>query len=134
LLLQAVEISRPLMLHKQQQLTLSLAQQRLPLAADPTRLVQVFANLLNNAAKFTNPGGHISLSAALQCGDAVVRVSDDGAGISADLLPRVFDLFVQGTRASDREQGGLGIGLTMVRRLVKMHGGSVEAGSAGPGR
>jgi len=134
LLLQAVEISQPLILQKQQQLTLNLAQQRLPLTADPTRIVQVFANLLNNAAKFTNPGGHIKLSAALQCGEAVVVVQDDGAGISAELLPRIFDLFVQGTRAFDREQGGLGIGLTMVRTLVKMHGGSVQAASDGPGR
>jgi CheY-like chemotaxis protein len=94
----------------------------------------VFANLINNAAKFTDAGGHITLSAAVDGGQAVVSVRDDGAGMSPDLIPRAFDLFVQERRSSDRAQGGLGIGLTLVRTLVKMHGGTVSALSDGPGR
>ncbi len=96
--------------------------------------MQVFANLLNNAAKYTDPGGHITLSASTEGGEAVVSVRDDGIGMSPDLLARAFDLFVQETRSLDRSHGGLGIGLTMVRTLVKMHGGSVDAHSDGPGR
>ena len=106
----------------------------MPLQADPTRVVQVFANILNNAAKFTPAGGHITLSSAVDGGDAVVKIRDDGAGMSGELLARAFELFAQETRAFDRAQGGLGIGLTMVRTLVKMHGGSVQAFSEGPGR
>ena len=94
----------------------------------------MFANLLNNAAKYTPTGGHITLSSAVDGGDAVVKIRDDGAGMSGDLLARAFDLFAQETRAFDRAQGGLGIGLTLVRTLVKMHGGSVQAFSEGPGR
>jgi PAS domain S-box-containing protein len=134
LLLQAVEVSRPLIADKRQQLSLSLAQEMLPLLADPTRLIQVFANLLNNAAKYTDTGGHITLAVSAENREAVVKVRDDGTGMSPDLLARAFDLFVQETRSLDRAQGGLGIGLTMVRTLVKMHGGSVRAFSEGPGR
>jgi PAS domain S-box-containing protein len=133
LLLQAVEVSRPLIADKRQQLSVELALEMLPLHADPTRVVQVFANLLNNAAKYTDVGGHITLAVGVENGEAVVRVRDDGTGISPDLLPRAFDLFVQETRSLDRSQGGLGIGLTMVRTLVKMHGGTVRAFSDGPG-
>jgi PAS domain S-box-containing protein len=134
LLLQAVEVSRPTIVDKGQTLALALANESLPLDADSTRIVQVFANLLNNAAKFTGAGGHITLTSRSERGEAVVSVRDDGTGMGPDLLPRVFDLFVQETRAVDRAQGGLGIGLTMVRTLVKMHGGSVEALSEGAGR
>jgi two-component system CheB/CheR fusion protein len=134
LLLQAVEVSRPIIVEKQQQLSMTLAHGPLPLEADPTRLVQVFANIVNNAAKYTDPGGHISLSVGTEGGEAVVRVRDDGMGMSPELLSRAFDLFVQETRSLDRAQGGLGIGLTMVRTLVKLHGGSVRAFSDGPGR
>jgi PAS domain S-box-containing protein len=134
LLLQAVEVSRPLMSEKRLQLGLTLAQHPMPLEADPTRIIQVFANILNNAAKFTPPQGRITLSSAVEGGDAVVRVRDDGAGMSPDLLSSAFDLFVQERRAPDRAQGGLGIGLTLVRTLVRMHGGSVQALSEGPGR
>jgi PAS domain S-box-containing protein len=134
LLLQAVEVSRPLMIEKRQQLSLTLAQTPLPLQADPTRIVQVFANLLNNATKYTEAGGHIALVSAVDGGEAVVKVRDDGKGMSPDLLARAFDLFVQETRSFDRAQGGLGIGLTLVRTLVKMHGGSVHAVSDGAGR
>jgi CheY-like chemotaxis protein len=134
LLLQAVEVSRPLLTEKQQQLALTFAQQAMPLEADPTRVIQVFANILNNAAKFTPVGGSVTVSSAVDGGDAVVKIRDDGAGMSGELLTRAFDLFAQETRAFDRAQGGLGIGLTLVRTLVKMHGGSVQAFSEGPGR
>ena len=134
LLLQAVEVSRPMMTEKAQNLSLGLANEPLVLEADSTRLVQVFANLLNNAAKYTDRAGHISLSAEREGAEAVVKVRDDGVGMSADLLARAFDLFVQESRALDRAQGGLGIGLTLVRTFVKMHGGSVRAASEGPGR
>jgi two-component system CheB/CheR fusion protein len=133
LLLQAVEVSRPIIVEKRQQLSMTLAPGPLPLDADPTRLVQVFANLLNNAAKYTDAGGHITLSVTAAESEVVVSVRDDGMGMSPELLVRAFDLFVQETRSLDRAQGGLGIGLTMVRTLVKMHGGSVHALSEGPG-
>jgi PAS domain S-box-containing protein len=133
ILLQAVEMSRPLIVEKRQRLSLGLEGSRLPLLADGTRLVQVFANLLNNAAKYTDTGGHITLGVACEAGEAVVSVRDDGIGMSPDLLARAFDLFVQDTRSIDRAQGGLGIGLTLARTLVTMHGGSVRAFSSGPG-
>jgi PAS domain S-box-containing protein len=133
-LLQAVEVSRPMIVQKRQELSMTLAPGPLPLEADPTRLVQVFANLLNNAAKYTDRGGHIVLTVKVEGDEAVVRVRDDGVGMSPELLARAFDLFVQETRSLDRAQGGLGIGLTMVRTLVKMHGGSVRAFSDGPDR
>jgi two-component system CheB/CheR fusion protein len=133
-LLQAVDVSRPMIVDKRQELTLTLAQGPLPLDADSTRLVQVFANLLNNAAKYTDEGGHIALTVKVEYGEAVVRLRDDGMGMTQELLTGAFDLFVQETRSLDRAQGGLGIGLTMVRTLVKMHGGSVRAFSEGPGR
>jgi two-component system CheB/CheR fusion protein len=133
-LLQAVEVSRPLIGEKRLELSLRLTPEPLPLDADPTRLLQVFANLVNNAAKYTDAGGHIGLTVTTEDGEAVVSVRDDGMGMSQDLLVRAFDLFVQETRSLDRAQGGLGIGLTMVRTLVRMHGGSVRAFSDGPGR
>jgi PAS domain S-box-containing protein len=134
LLLQAMEVSRPIMLEKRQQLAMTLALEPMPMDADPTRIVQVFANLLNNAAKYTGVGGQITLASTIENGEAVVTVRDNGRGMSSELLGSAFDLFVQGTRSSDRTQGGLGIGLTMVRTLVKMHRGSVQASSDGPGR
>jgi CheY-like chemotaxis protein len=134
LLLQALEVSRPLMLEKRQQLAMTLAQEPTPLEADPTRIVQVFANLVNNAAKYTDAGGQITISSAVEDGQVIVTVRDNGMGMSRELLARAFDLFVQETRSFDRAQGGLGIGLTMVRTLVKMHGGCVQAFSDGPGQ
>ncbi|HEY6476350.1 MAG TPA: ATP-binding protein [Polyangia bacterium] len=134
LLLEAVEISRPLIAEKRQQLALELAQDLLPMDADPTRLVQVFTNLLNNAAKYTDARGRITLAVTVEDGQAVVKVRDNGTGMTPELLERAFELFVQETRSLDRAQGGLGIGLTMVRTLVKMHGGAVAASSDGPGR
>ncbi|HEU4753613.1 MAG TPA: ATP-binding protein, partial [Armatimonadota bacterium] len=110
------------------------------LEADPTRLEQIIGNLLNNAAKYTEPGGRIDLAVTVACANAghpssiVVSVRDTGIGIREDLLPRVFDLFIQDHRTLDRAQGGLGIGLTLVRNLTEMHGGRVEARSHGPGR
>ncbi|HEX4386528.1 MAG TPA: ATP-binding protein, partial [Myxococcales bacterium] len=99
---------------------------------DEARPTQVFSNLLNNAAKYTRPGGHLLLGLTVDAGEVVVTVRDDGNGIGADLLPRVFDLFVQGQQGMDRSSGGLGIGLAVVSSLVKLHGGTVSASSAGP--
>src|SRR5206468_2337654 len=97
-------------------------------------LEQILVNLLNNAAKYTPRGGRIQLVTEQRGGEIVLRVKDDGVGMPPELLGRVFDLFVQGDRSLDRSQGGLGIGLTLVKRLVEMHGGSVEARSEGLGR
>jgi PAS domain S-box-containing protein len=130
----ALETAWPLLEARGHALAVSLPDEPLWLEADATRIEQVVANLLNNAAKFTEPGGRIELSAEAQGGEAVLRVRDTGAGIPPDLLPRVFDLFVQGERSLDRAHGGLGIGLTLVRSLVERHGGTVEAASEGPGQ
>jgi signal transduction histidine kinase len=115
-------------------LAVTLPMSRLPLDADLTRLEQVLVNLLRNAAKFTEPGDRITISALAVDGEAVVRVKDNGAGIPPELLPRIFDLFIQGEQGLDRGGSGLGIGLTMVRRLVELHGGRVQAASAGYGQ
>jgi PAS domain S-box-containing protein len=130
----ALEISEPLVRRGRHELTLSLPPQPLWLNADMLRLTQVFANLLNNAAKYTDPGGHIGVSARKEGNQVAVSVHDDGVGISEEQLPRVFDMFLQVRQTSGPHRGGLGIGLTMVRNLVAMHGGSVEARSAGVGR
>ena len=102
--------------------------------ADAVRIGQVVGNLLSNAVKYTPPGGSIHVVVGREAGDAVIRVEDAGSGLSADLLPRIFDLFVQGPQVADRALGGLGVGLTLVRRLVELHGGTVDASSEGPGR
>ena len=102
--------------------------------ADETRMEQVVSNLLSNAVKYTPAGGAIQITVATEGGEAVLRVSDTGQGMPAETRDRAFDLFFQGERSLDRSQGGLGIGLTLVRRLVEMHGGSVGAASEGPGR
>jgi signal transduction histidine kinase len=130
----AVEAARPLLDERRHQLVVDLGDGPLPLEADPTRLAQVLANLLNNSAKYTEPGGHIRLTARREGGAVVIRVRDTGIGIGPELLPRVFDLFVQAEEARGRANGGLGIGLSLVRRLVELHGGTVEARSDGPGR
>ncbi len=106
----------------------------LTVEADPVRLAQVLWNLLNNAAKYTPEGGRIWLAAMKEDGEAVVRVRDTGLGIPAEMLPIVFDLFTQMERTLARAEGGLGIGLTLVRRLTEMHDGKVEAFSRGPGQ
>jgi PAS domain S-box-containing protein len=128
----AAESVRPLAEARRHDFTVLPPPGPVMLAADPTRLEQVLVNLLNNAVKYTKPGGHISLTAGREGEGVVIRVRDTGVGISADLLPHIFDLFTQAQRTLDRSEGGLGIGLTMVNRLVGLHGGSVEAHSTGP--
>jgi two-component system CheB/CheR fusion protein len=130
----AVETSRPLIEKRRHRLMVDLCQEPLPLDADPIRLQQVLTNLLNNAAKYTDPGGEIRLTTAREDQEAVVRVRDTGIGIPPEMQARVFDLFMQADRATDRAQGGLGIGLTLVRRLVELHGGRVRVFSPGPGQ
>ncbi len=132
---QAVEEAQCLVEPGRHQLSVrisSIAEEAL-IDADPARMRQVITNLIHNAAKFTPPGGRIDVVAERTDNEAVLRVRDSGIGISRDLLPRVFDLFTQAERPLDRSHGGLGIGLTIVQRLVEMHGGSVQAHSAGPG-
>jgi len=150
----ATETSRPLIEAGQHELTVELSNEPIWLDADPTRLAQVVANLLNNAAKYTPESGRIRLSAALRkvergatndepkkernpassFSEVEIRVADNGAGIAPELLPRMWEMFAQADRTLGRAQGGLGIGLTLVKRLVEMHGGSVSAHSEGPGR
>jgi PAS domain S-box-containing protein len=127
----AIETSRPVIDARRHELTVTLPRAPLRLAADATRLAQVFSNLLNNAAKYTREGGHIALTVEPHPGEAVVRIRDNGMGIPADLLPQLFELFIQGDRSLARSEGGLGIGLTLVKNLVEMHGGRVEARSDG---
>ena len=114
--------------------TVSLPPEPIRLDADPARLAQVVGNLLSNATKYTPRGGSIWLTAERTGGEVAVRIRDTGIGIAPDFLPHVFDLFVQGDASLDRARGGLGIGLTIVRSLVEMHGGRVEARSAGLGQ
>jgi len=128
----ALESSRPLIEKSGHELTVSLPTESVQLNADPIRLAQAFLNLLNNSAKYTNAGGRIWLTAERQGSDAVVSVRDNGVGIPADMLARIFDLFTQVGDPLERSQGGLGIGLTLVRRLVEMHDGTIEAQSSGP--
>jgi PAS domain S-box-containing protein len=129
----AVETSGPLIGQMGHELTVSLPEQPLTVDADMTRLAQVFLNLLNNAAKYSDRGGHIRLNVELQGADAVVSVKDTGIGIDADQLSKIFEMFTQIDGSLERSQGGLGIGLSLVKRLVDMHGGSVEAKSDGLG-
>ena len=118
---------------QRQELTVSVPSPVIWLDADPVRLSQVITNLLSNAAKYTEKGGHIWLTVQLQGDQVVIRVRDNGIGMDKALLPHVFDLFTQGERTLDRSQGGLGIGLTIVKNLVEMQGGTVEARSEGIG-
>lgn len=129
----AVEATRPLIEAERHRLTVELPVHPAWIDADLTRLTQAFANLLNNAAKYTEPGGHIAISADVRDKDVTVTVSDSGIGIQPATLPHVFDMFMQFDGSRDRAQGGLGLGLTLVKRLVELHGGSVEAHSAGAG-
>ena len=130
----AVESSRPLIEDMGHKLTLTLPKEPVTVNADPTRLAQVFMNLLTNAAKYTERGGQIRLAAERQGSDVVVSVRDTGIGIAADQLPRIFEMFSQIDRSLEKAQGGLGTGLTLVKRLVEMHGGSVAAQSEGLGK
>ena len=129
-----VEACRPVMGSANHELTVALPPDALYLNADPVRLTQVFGNLLSNAVKFTQPGGRIALTAEQQGREAVVSVKDSGVGIPPNMLPKVFEMFTQANQELERTQGGLGIGLTLVERLVEMHGGSVKAFSEGPGQ
>jgi CheY-like chemotaxis protein len=129
----AVEASRPFIEDYQHQLTVRLPDCPVLLDVDPPRLAQVLSNLLNNAAKYTPEGGSIELSGESSGTGVVIRVRDNGIGISAALLPKVFELFVQADQALSRSRGGLGIGLTLVKSLVELHEGRVVAHSAGPG-
>jgi signal transduction histidine kinase len=130
----AVETSRPLVDAAGHRLVVTLPPEPLLVDADLVRLTQVFVNLLNNAVKYTDPRGDIRIDAQVQGDHAVVVVTDSGIGIPTELLPRVFDMFVQADVADRRAQSGLGIGLTLARRLVEMHGGTLTARSDGPGR
>ena len=127
----AVETARPLIDQRHHTLTIAPPPPALRVLGDLDRLAQVVGNLLTNAAKYTEEGGQIWLEAAREGSEAVIRVRDTGVGIAPDLLPQIFELFTQADHSLARSQGGLGIGLTMVRSLVEMHGGSVEAHSAG---
>jgi CheY-like chemotaxis protein len=129
----AVETSRPLIDAAEHELVLDLPPEPLAVEADPLRLSQVVSNLLNNAAKYTAPGGRIRLVVEADGEWLVIRIRDNGAGIPIGMLSRIFQMFIQGDRDHKRSQGGLGIGLTLVKSLVEMHGGSVSAWSDGPG-
>jgi CheY-like chemotaxis protein/anti-sigma regulatory factor (Ser/Thr protein kinase) len=129
-----VDTTRAQVDNRRHQLVLRLSRRPVPIHGDAVRLGQIASNLLNNAIKYTPPGGRISVTVEADDGDAVLRVSDTGVGISADMLPRVFDQFVQADQALDRSQGGLGLGLTLVQELAQLHGGTASAHSDGLGR
>jgi PAS domain S-box-containing protein len=129
-----VDVIRPIFEERGHALAVSLPEEPVWLEVDVARLEQVLTNLLNNAAKFTEDGGRIALSAERHPHEVVLRVADTGVGISPELLPRIFDLFIQGDRSLDRSRDGLGIGLTLSRRLVELHGGTIEAHSDGLGK
>jgi PAS domain S-box-containing protein len=130
----AVETAQPLMEAQGHELAVTMPPESLPLEADPVRLAQVVGNLLTNAAKYTEANGRIRLTALREGNEAVLRVRDGGIGIAPNMLPRIFELFVQVDHATARSQGGLGIGLTLVKNLVEMHNGTVEAKSEGLGK
>ncbi len=130
----AVETSRPLVSLHGHELTVELPDRPVHVMGDPARLAQILSNLVNNAAKYTPDGGRIWLTVEKEDGQIALRVRDTGAGIPKEMLSKVFDLFTQMDNSLDRAQGGLGVGLTLVRRLVEMHGGTVHAFSDGPGR
>jgi signal transduction histidine kinase len=130
----ALEGVAPLVREKGHSLVLQLSAEPLTVLGDPERLIQCLGNVLVNAAKYTPPGGEIQVRTRAEGEQAVITISDNGEGIAADVLPRVFDLFAQSERTLDRSQGGLGIGLAVVKRLVEMHGGTVQVSSEGVGR
>ncbi len=129
----AVESSSTLIGKSRHQLRVTPPSEPLYVEGDATRLTQIVSNLMDNAAKYTDPGGRIWLSAEREADEAVIRVRDSGIGIPADVLPTIFDMFTQAAMTLERTQGGLGVGLAIVDRLVKLHGGSVSAASGGPG-
>jgi signal transduction histidine kinase len=129
----ALEASRPVTDAAGHELQVDLCDEALPVDGDADRLAQVFSNLLNNAAKYTAAGGHVSITSRREGTEAVVRVRDDGIGIDAAVLPHIFEMFSQATSALERSQGGLGIGLSLARGVAELHGGSIEARSGGAG-
>jgi CheY-like chemotaxis protein len=131
---QALETVEPLVREKHHDVTSTSGLEALVVNGDPARLVQCVANLLTNAIKYTDAHGRIRIESHAEGDTAVITVSDNGTGIAPDLLPQIFDLFVQSARTLDRSQGGLGIGLSVVKRLIEMHGGTVSASSAGAGQ
>ncbi|HEX6790157.1 MAG TPA: PAS domain-containing protein [Candidatus Krumholzibacteria bacterium] len=130
----AVEASRPFIERSAHQLIVQLPTESIIVDVDPTRLAQVFLNLLNNAARYTDRGGQIRLDAWREDNEVMIRVKDNGIGIEHDVIGQIFDMFVQAGRPLERTRGGLGIGLTLVKRLVSMHGGTVQVHSDGPGQ
>jgi CheY-like chemotaxis protein/anti-sigma regulatory factor (Ser/Thr protein kinase) len=130
---EALEESLPLLGEREHSATIEIAQP-LTVRGDRVRLTQIFGNLINNAAKYTPPQGTVKLSASQDGDYAVVQVQDNGIGIASDMLAKIFDLFVQVQTSIDKARGGLGIGLTLVRTLVELHGGRIEAASEGTGR
>ncbi len=130
----SLDASRTVLEKKNLRLVTDFVPGPVPISADVTRIEQVITNLLNNAVKFTPAGGQITVSVHHEGDSAMLRVVDNGRGIAPDLLPRIFQLFEQGDRSLARSEGGLGIGLTLVQNLVRMHSGTVEAKSEGPGR
>jgi PAS domain S-box-containing protein len=130
----AVETSEPLIQTAKHELSVALPNEPLWLDGDPVRLAQILANLLNNAAKYTDDGGKISIRAIQEDAVAVISVRDNGTGIALDAVPRMFEMFSRGDRSSGQSQGGLGIGLALARRLAEMHGGTLDAYSDGPGK
>jgi signal transduction histidine kinase len=130
----AIETASPLLEKQRHTLHVAVPASGLAVDADPGRLAQVFANLINNAAKYTEPGGRVSIAGQREGDEAVIRVRDTGIGIAPEMLSKVFDLFAQERQALDRAQGGLGLGLAIVQSLVRLHGGTVAATSDGPGQ
>ena len=130
----AVETSRPIFEAAEHQLAITIPPEPILLYGDTVRLSQVFANLLNNAAKYTDRGGQVWINAKQEKNEVVVSIRDTGIGIPAPMLPKVFDMFMQADRSTHRSQGGLGIGLTLVKRLVELHDGSISVRSDGPGQ
>ncbi len=131
---QSVETTQPTIDSRRLTLAISMPGEAVPVHGDPARLAQILSNLLHNAAKYTDPGGHIEVALTREGGQAVVTVRDNGIGIDSTLLSRIFDLFAQGSRALDRSQGGLGIGLTVARRLAELHEGRIDVKSDGLGK
>ncbi len=134
LISRAVETTHPLILERTHTLVVDVPDESLKMVGDPTRLTQALGNLLSNAAKYTEPGGRITVAARREGVEVIIRVTDNGEGIQEELLPVIFNLFTQLDRTTGHAQGGLGIGLALVRRLVEMHGGSVTARSEGVGK
>jgi signal transduction histidine kinase len=130
----AIETSDPLIQAAGHELTVSVPEVPVWVDGDPVRLAQIVANLLNNAAKYTDPGGQIAVHARAEAGTAVISIRDNGCGIAPETLPRVFEMFTRGIQPSGRDQGGLGVGLALARRLTEMHGGTLTARSEGAGR